>query len=138
MFENYTDLFQNRADCFNQLFCTIDNSYEWVNGEIVVSKKEREEYYRNLLVNEKAFRHKVMEDFHRKLPHSFRLYFFLAGYCKMYAYLFNYPKEIKPDWKNAIDECKRLLKEDGYDLITEIDREKNWGIYIKEVRKARS
>ena len=53
MFENYTDLFQNRADCFNQLFCTIGNSYEWVNGEIVASEKEREEYYGNLLVNEK-------------------------------------------------------------------------------------
>ena len=65
-------------------------------------------------------------------------YFFLAGYCKRYAYLFNYPKDIKPDWKNSIDECKRLLKEDGYDLITEIDREKNWEIYREEVRKARS
>ena len=51
-------------------------------------------------------------------------YFFLAGYCKRYAYLFNYPEDIKPDWKNAIDKCKRLLKEDEYDSITEIDREK--------------
>lgn len=65
-----------------------------------------------------------MEDFHRKPPRSFGWYFFLAGYCKRYAYLFNYPEDIKPDWKNAIDECKQLLKEDGYNLITEIDREK--------------
>ena len=94
--------------------------------------------HKSLLVNEKAFQHKIIEDSPESCIVPSGGYFFLAGYCKRYAYLFNYPEDIKPDWKNAIDKCKRLLKEYGYDLITEIDKEKNWGIYIKEARKARS
>jgi hypothetical protein len=33
-----------------------------------------------------------------------------------YAYLFNYPDDIKPDWKDAIEECRALLIEDGFEL----------------------
>lgn len=33
-----------------------------------------------------------------------------------FAFLFNYPDNIKPDWKEAIDECKKLLIEDGFKL----------------------
>ena len=37
-------------------------------------------------------------------------------FCEDFAYLFNYPDEIKPDWKAGIEECRRLLIEDGYEL----------------------
>ena len=33
-----------------------------------------------------------------------------------FAYLFNYPDDIKPDWKAGIEECRQLLIEDGYEL----------------------
>ena len=33
-----------------------------------------------------------------------------------FAYLFNFPENIKYDWKNAILECRKLLAEDGYVL----------------------
>lgn len=33
-----------------------------------------------------------------------------------YAFMFNYPDNIKPDWKEAIEECKKLLIEDGFEL----------------------
>lgn len=32
------------------------------------------------------------------------------------AFLFNYPDNIKPDWLAAIDECRNLLIEDGFNL----------------------
>jgi hypothetical protein len=43
------------------------------------------------------------------------------GYNKIdaqakYAFLFNYPKDIKADWEEAIQECKNLLIEDGFEL----------------------
>ena len=31
-------------------------------------------------------------------------------------HLFNYPEDIKDDWKAAIEECKKLLKKDGFDI----------------------
>lgn len=33
-----------------------------------------------------------------------------------YAFLFNYPDDIKPDWKAAIEETKNMLIEDGFEL----------------------
>ena len=33
-----------------------------------------------------------------------------------YAFLFNYPDDIALDWKEAIEECKKLLIEDGFEL----------------------
>lgn len=39
-----------------------------------------------------------------------------VDFCTRFAYLFNYPDDIKPDWKAAIEECKALLIEDGFEL----------------------
>jgi hypothetical protein len=33
-----------------------------------------------------------------------------------FAKLFNFPDNIKPDWKEAIEECRQLLIEDGFEL----------------------
>lgn len=33
-----------------------------------------------------------------------------------YVHLFNYPKNIKPDWLDAINECRAMLIEDGFVL----------------------
>lgn len=37
-------------------------------------------------------------------------------FCEDFAYLFNYPDDIRPDWKVGIEECRQLLIEDGYEL----------------------
>ena len=39
-------------------------------------------------------------------------------FCEDFAYLFNYPDDIKPDWEAGIEECRQLLIEDGYELPT--------------------
>lgn len=42
-------------------------------------------------------------------------------------YLFDYPEDIKDDWKAAIEECKKLLRKDGFDIPevkdTEVEQE---------------
>lgn len=43
-----------------------------------------------------------------------------------FAYLFNYPDDIKPDWKAAIEECTKLLIEDGFELPRPISRENHF------------
>lgn len=37
-----------------------------------------------------------------------------VSFSEMFAYLFNYPDDIKPDWKAALDECREMLIQDGY------------------------
>lgn len=53
-----------------------------------------------------------------KHPRNERWYFYYPDgtihYCKQFAYLFNFPEDIKPDWMDAIEETKSLLREDGY------------------------
>lgn len=34
-FDYYPELFQRREQVLDQLFCTIGNGYEWVNGELI-------------------------------------------------------------------------------------------------------
>lgn len=37
-------------------------------------------------------------------------------YGRKYAKLWNYPTDIKPDWLEAIEECRLLLREDGFEV----------------------
>lgn len=63
------------------------------------------------------------DDIYYKDPRNKRWYFCCnicghqtISFYEPFAYLFNYPENIKPDWKAAIDECRTMLIEDGYDL----------------------
>lgn len=59
---------------------------------------------------------KLPDDVYHKRERKYRWYFYLGGYCTKYAKLFNYPEDIKPDWLAGIEECKAMLREDGYDV----------------------
>jgi hypothetical protein len=63
------------------------------------------------------------DNVYHKHPRQKRWYFFVnipgherVDFCTDFAYLFNYPDDIKPDWLAAIEECKSMLIEDGYQL----------------------
>lgn len=171
MFDCYPTLFKERADCLNQLFCTIGNGYEWKNGELCRAfspDMERINHLASRLIDGKAHQYKklsvrdearlyeekriaegwygrykeqypdediehlrqVREKTIAELPDDVfyhiperakRWYFYIpespfVDFCEDFAYLFNYPDDIKPDWKAGIDECRRLLVEDGYDV----------------------
>ena len=172
MFDSFPTLFKERADCLDQLFCTIGNGYYWHSGELVcpedkyVNKKSLKER----LVNGKAFQHnklslrqvsqiyeeerirdgwydellskypdediehqkKIRQNTINKLPDDvyyrepdrkkrWSFYVNIPGhehinFSEKYAYLFNYPEDIKPDWKAALEECRQMLIEDGFEL----------------------
>ena len=35
---------------------------------------------------------------------------------KEHSYLYNYPDDIKPDWKALLEECKQMLIDDGVEV----------------------
>jgi hypothetical protein len=80
-------------------------------------------------IEEKYFM-SLPDDVYHKRERKYRWYFYLGGYCTNYAYLFNYPSDIKPDWLAGIEECKAMLREDGYDIDNPnehlIDTKANW------------
>ena len=70
------------------------------------------------------------DNVYHKRERKYRWYFYLGGYSTNFAYLFNYPSDIKTDWLAGIEECKSMLIEDGYDVEhpddNPIDTMANW------------
>ena len=117
------NLFYNRQKCLDQLFCTIGNGYSWVDGELVEDSLDT----KTLLSRWKLtvpIEHaeptwgvselgKMKEDtFKRRGIENPKWY----PLSKKYSYLYNYPDNIKPDWKALIEECKQMLIDDGIDI----------------------
>jgi hypothetical protein len=77
-----------------------------------INRKLDEEYFNS-----------IPDDVYYKHPRKKRWYFYInipnrerIDYFKDCAFLWNYPEDIKPDWLAAIEECKTLLREDGFEV----------------------
>ena len=117
------DMYYSRQECLNQLFCVIGNGYEWIDGELVESSIETSELLSrwqlsNPIEHAKPTKSrekcgKIHEEiWNRRGIKTDRWY----PLSKKYSYLFNYPKDIKPDWMALIEECRQMLIDDGIDL----------------------
>lgn len=122
------DMYPTRKHALNQLFCVIGNGYEWQDGELVdvddsllrnrytlitpIKKAvfRQEEFWNSLAEN-----HKEVCRITGRRPNP-RYYFSWYPLSRKYSYLFDYPEDIKDDWKALIDECRQMLIEDGVDL----------------------
>ena len=117
------NLFYNRQKCLDQLFCTIGNGYSWVDGELVEDSLDT----KTLLSRWKLaapIEHaeptwgvselgKMKEDILKRRCIKDQKWYPLS---KEYSYLYNYPDDIKLDWKALIEECKQMLIDDGIDI----------------------
>ena len=124
MFDRHPMMFSTRAECLDHLFCTVGNGYKWKWGQLIYDDgyalkdkhmhdedyaksfhipahqshkniKARQKYDAGIIKNANA---------HHWYPLS-----------KMFSKLFHVPRNVKPDWKAAAEECKRLLEKDGID-----------------------
>ena len=116
-------LFHSRQKCLDQLFCTIGNGYNWVDGELVEDSLDT----KTLLSGGKLvtpIEHaeptwgvselgKMKEDILKRRGIEDQKWYPLS---KEYSYLYNYPDDIKPDWKALIEECKQMLIDDGIEV----------------------
>lgn len=118
MFDEYPDLFQERWQCLDHLFCVIGNGYEWVNGVLIepymVSPKTGRyikktgkylKFNGELGEDGKAIQRNIMQN---EIPSEKYWY----NLCDS-SYLIDYPKNIKHDWLQGIEETKELLIKDG-------------------------
>ena len=117
------NLFYNRQKCLDQLFCTIGNGYSWVDGELVEDSRDTktllsrwklvtpiEHAEPTLGVSELG---KMKEDILKRRGIEDQKWYPLS---KEYSYLYNYPDDIKHDWKALIEECKQMLIDDGIEV----------------------
>ena len=120
------ELIPTRKHALNELFCVIGNGYNWVNGELVHNGKYEKRYKlinpikKAEFINEEIWLHankfyrNLYEGTNKKIPCEYDFEWYSLS--KEFSYLFNYPDDIKDDWRALLEECKQLLIEDGIDL----------------------
>lgn len=135
MMDFYPDMFPTRKHCLNYLFCTIGNGYKWLKGELVdkddtyskryalvedIEHAEPRDYeqYEKLLELEEM-KKKILGDAYVVTADNAKFNFVWDKPSKNYSHLYNYPKNIKKDWKALLDECRQMLVEDG--ILTDED-----------------
>ena len=127
MADFYPELFPTRKHALNQLFCVLGNGYEWINGELVDDDNEYEKRYklrkqikRAEFPNEESWyqQNKFYRDLYKgeedKIPWKYNFEWYPLG--KDFEKLYNYPNDIKTDWKALLEECKALLIADGIEV----------------------
>ena len=128
MMDFQSDLFYNRQKCLDHLFCTIGNGYDWVDGELIENSRDTTILLSRWQLTE-PINHaeptlgvvtigKIKEDMYNRRNLEVPKWSTLS---KKYSYLYNYPDDIKPDWKALLEECKQMLIDDGIDIENILD-----------------
>ena len=127
MADFYPSIFPTRKHCLNHLFCTIGNGYRWVKGELVEGDDKKYNRYRLVKPVRKAefederdwwvryrFELEMHEETGKRINPDY--YFEWSRPSREYSYIYHYPKNITPDWKALLEECRQMLKEDGVEI----------------------
>lgn len=117
------DVFYSREECLHYLFCENDNGHQWINGELVEDNAESNELLgrwklKNPIQSARPLQSRaewgrINQEIWKSRGTKTNQWYPLS---KKYSYLFNYPKNIKPDWKALIEECRQMLINNGIDL----------------------
>lgn len=127
MADFYPELFPTRKHALNQLFCILGNGFDWINSELVDDDSEYVKRYklrkpieRAVFPNEQSwldmnkFYKELYEGEENKIPWKYDFEWY--DLAKDFAKLYNYPDDIKPDWRKLLEECKELLIADGIEV----------------------
>ena len=127
MADFYPSIFPTRKHCLNHLFCTIGNGYRWVKGELVEGDDKKYNRYRLVKPVRKAefederdwwVRYRFELEMHEETGKRINPDYFFewSQPSREYSYIYHYPKNIRPDWKALLEECRQMLKEDGVEI----------------------
>ena len=127
MADFYPSVFPTRKHCLNHLFCTIGNGYRWVKGELVEGDDKKYNRYRLVKPVRKAefederdwwVRYRFELEMHEETGKRINPDYFFewSQPSREYSYIYHFPKNIRPDWKALLEECRQMLKEDGVEI----------------------
>ena len=105
----------------------VGNGYRWVKGELVEGDDKKYNRYRLVKPVRKAefederdwwvryrFELEMHEETGKRINPDY--YFEWSQPSREYSYIYHYPKNITPDWKELLEECRQMLKEDGVEI----------------------
>ena len=127
MADFYPSIFPTRKHCLNHLFCAIGNGYRWVKGELVEDDDKKYNRYRLVKPVRKAefedepnwwVRYRFELEMHEETGKRINPDYFFewSQPSREYSYIYHFPKNIRPDWKALLEECRQMLKEDGVEI----------------------
>ena len=127
MADFYPSVFPTRKHCLNHLFCAIGNGYRWVKGELVEDDDKKYNRYRLVTPVRKAefederdwwVRYRFELEMHEETGKRINPDYFFewSQPSREYSYIYHFPKNIRPDWKALLEECRQMLKEDGVEI----------------------
>ena len=127
MADFYPSIFPTRKHCLNHLFCTIGNGYRWVKGELVEDDDKKYNRYRLVKPVRKAefederdwwVRYRFELEMHEETGKRINPDYFFewSQPSREYSYIYHFPKNIRPDWKALLEECRQMFKEDGVEI----------------------
>lgn len=127
MADFYPSIFPTRKHCLNHLFCAIGNGYRWVKGELVEDDDKKYNRYRLVKPVRKAefederdwwVRYRFELEMHEETGKRINPDYFFewSQPSREYSYIYHFPKNIRPDWKELLEECRQMLKEDGVEI----------------------
>jgi len=127
MADFYPSIFPTRKHCLNHLFCAIGNGYRWVKGELVEGDDKKYNRYRLVKPVRKAefederdwwVRYRFELEMHEETGKRINPDYFFewSQPSREYSYIYHFPKNIRPDWKALLEECRQMLKEDGVEI----------------------
>lgn len=117
MADFYPSIFPTRKHCLNHLFCTIGNGYRWVKGELVEGDDKKYNRYRLVKPVRKAefederdwwVRYRFELEMHEETGKRINPDYFFewSQPSREYSYIYHFPKNIRPDWKALLEECR--------------------------------
>ena len=118
MADFYPSIFPTRKHCLNHLFCTIGNGYRWVKGELVEDDDKKYKPVRKAEFEDERdwwVRYRFELEMHEETGKRINPDYFFewSQPSREYSYIYHFPKNIRPDWKALLEECRQMLKEDG-------------------------
>ena len=127
MADFYPSVFPTRKHCLNHLFCAIGNGYRWVKGELVEDDDKKYNRYRLVKPVRKAefederdwwVRYRFELEMHEETGKRINPDYFFewSQPSREYSYIYHFPKNIRPDWKALLEECRQMLKEDSVEI----------------------
>lgn len=138
MFDFFTD-FSTRKSVLDHLFCVYGNGFKWVNGELVCSDDRMDKYqlkkpveyaqpsslniglandiktYENIYRRVLKKQNKSDDEIQKIIDKKYPPFKFMTP-SKKHSYIYNYPDDVKDDWLALINETKKYLREEGYDI----------------------
>lgn len=133
MFDQWPELFLTRRECYNHLFCTIGNGYEWKRGQLVECDTGDDAETVAMEEADYAVGHPKARQSQKNIDKTLlqRKIWMDAGFATEDDYEHNWypiceyskikrvPIDVKPDWSEALVECKMMMEQDGIDVKIE-------------------